>query len=226
MGWRWRGWSRHSSTHLPTFISHQLQVGQLNSHTTHFLSHITCMLIQEGTKWRLQRFICPLRKHRAGVDIHSCSQFLLELYSQWLIPGSPNNRRTPTILISEVVRSVSYVTRALIISLLYIYIDTVHCSLETLLYLSRSPPPALFVVAAGGVGPVHREEPVWYDVLHPNGATEAPPAGRWDPQSIPGACHLQGCCCTGHGEQGCVGRSMFLTDWSLECQIRGELKRV
>lgn len=46
------------------------------------------------------------RKHRAGVDIHSCSQFLLELYSQWLIPGSPSNRKTPTILISEVVRSV------------------------------------------------------------------------------------------------------------------------
>lgn len=41
------------------------------------------------------------------MDIHSCSQFLLELYSQWLIPGSPSNRRTPTILISEVVRSVS-----------------------------------------------------------------------------------------------------------------------
>lgn len=46
------------------------------------------------------------RKHRAGVDIHSCSQFLLELYSQWVIPGSPSNRKTPTILISEVVRSV------------------------------------------------------------------------------------------------------------------------
>uniref|UniRef100_UPI003AAF8E8F huntingtin isoform X1 n=1 Tax=Centroberyx gerrardi TaxID=166262 RepID=UPI003AAF8E8F len=45
------------------------------------------------------------RKHRAGVDIHSCSQFLLELYSQWLIPGSPSNRRTPVVLISEVVRS-------------------------------------------------------------------------------------------------------------------------
>ncbi|XP_075946777.1 huntingtin isoform X3 [Anarhichas minor] len=45
------------------------------------------------------------RKHRAGVDIHSCSQFLLELYSQWLIPGSPSNRKTPTILVSEVVRS-------------------------------------------------------------------------------------------------------------------------
>lgn len=48
------------------------------------------------------------RKHRAGVDIHSCSQFLLELYSQWLIPGSSSNRKTPTILISEVVRSVGW----------------------------------------------------------------------------------------------------------------------
>uniref|UniRef100_A0A6I8NFD9 Huntingtin n=1 Tax=Ornithorhynchus anatinus TaxID=9258 RepID=A0A6I8NFD9_ORNAN len=44
------------------------------------------------------------RKHRAGVDIHSCSQFLLELYSQWILPSNPN-RRTPVILISEVVRS-------------------------------------------------------------------------------------------------------------------------
>ncbi|KAF3843923.1 hypothetical protein F7725_015971 [Dissostichus mawsoni] len=49
------------------------------------------------------------RKHRAGVDIHSCSQFLLELYT------------------------------------------------------------------AGGVGPVHREEPVRHDVLHPDGTAEAPP---------------------------------------------------
>ncbi|NXC39112.1 HD protein, partial [Penelope pileata] len=46
------------------------------------------------------------RKHRAGVDIHSCSQFLLELYSQWILPSNPN-KRTPVILISEVVRSVS-----------------------------------------------------------------------------------------------------------------------
>ncbi|KAG9346961.1 hypothetical protein JZ751_005888 [Albula glossodonta] len=45
------------------------------------------------------------RKHRAGVDIHSCSQFLLELYSQWILPSSPNSRKTPVILISEVVRS-------------------------------------------------------------------------------------------------------------------------
>lgn len=57
----------------------------------------------------MQRCACSNRKHRAGVDIHSCSQFLLELYSQWLIPGSSGHRRTPTILISEVVRSVSSV---------------------------------------------------------------------------------------------------------------------
>ncbi|XP_029142402.1 huntingtin, partial [Protobothrops mucrosquamatus] len=47
------------------------------------------------------------RKHRAGVDIHSCSQFLLELYSQWILPSSPS-KRTPVTLISEVVRSVSF----------------------------------------------------------------------------------------------------------------------
>ncbi|XP_057187145.1 huntingtin isoform X2 [Triplophysa rosa] len=45
------------------------------------------------------------RKHRAGVDIHSCSQFLLELYSQWILPGSPSSRKTPVVLVSEVVRS-------------------------------------------------------------------------------------------------------------------------
>ncbi|MBN3316754.1 HD protein, partial [Atractosteus spatula] len=45
------------------------------------------------------------RKHRAGVDIHSCSQFLLELYSQWVLPSNPSNKKTPVVLISEVVRS-------------------------------------------------------------------------------------------------------------------------
>ncbi|MFT7807444.1 huntingtin isoform X1 [Arapaima gigas] len=45
------------------------------------------------------------RKHRAGVDIHSCSQFLLELYSQWILPSSPSHRKTPVVLVSEVVRS-------------------------------------------------------------------------------------------------------------------------
>ncbi|KAI6069682.1 Huntingtin isoform X2 [Aix galericulata] len=46
------------------------------------------------------------RKHRAGVDIHSCSQFLLELYSQWILPSNPS-KRTPVILISEVLLAVS-----------------------------------------------------------------------------------------------------------------------
>uniref|UniRef100_A0A452S207 Huntingtin n=1 Tax=Ursus americanus TaxID=9643 RepID=A0A452S207_URSAM len=49
------------------------------------------------------------RKHRAGVDIHSCSQFLLELYSRWILP-SGSARRTPIILISEVVRSLLVVS--------------------------------------------------------------------------------------------------------------------
>ncbi|XP_062068838.1 huntingtin isoform X1 [Lepus europaeus] len=49
------------------------------------------------------------RKHRAGVDIHSCSQFLLELYSRWILPSS-SARKTPVILISEVVRSLLVVS--------------------------------------------------------------------------------------------------------------------
>ncbi|KAM7156171.1 huntingtin isoform 1-T1 [Molossus nigricans] len=49
------------------------------------------------------------RKHRAGVDIHSCSQFLLELYRRWILPSS-SARRTPVILISEVVRSLLVVS--------------------------------------------------------------------------------------------------------------------
>lgn len=126
------------------------------------------------------------RKHRAGVDIHSCSQFLLELYSQWLIPGSPSNRKTPTILISEVVRSVGE-----------LHTFSCFCSpsltftLMVILYFS---------VAAGSVRPVHREEPIWYDVLHTNGTAKTPPTWRRDPQSVPGPCHLQSCCCTGHGD--------------------------
>uniref|UniRef100_A0A8C0WEB4 Huntingtin n=1 Tax=Castor canadensis TaxID=51338 RepID=A0A8C0WEB4_CASCN len=49
------------------------------------------------------------RKHRAGVDIHSCSQFLLELYSRWILPSS-SAKRTPVILVSEVVRSLLVVS--------------------------------------------------------------------------------------------------------------------
>nr|XP_033945595.1 huntingtin isoform X5 [Pseudochaenichthys georgianus] len=75
------------------------------------------------------------RKHRAGVDIHSCSQFLLELYSQWLIPGSPSNRRTPTILISEVVRSL------LAVSDLFTERNQFEMMFSTLMELQKLHPP-------------------------------------------------------------------------------------
>lgn len=128
------------------------------------------------------------RKHRAGVDIHSCSQFLLELYSQWLIPGSPSNRKTPTILISEVVRSVGELH-----TLSYFCSPSLTFTLRVIL---------CFSVAAGSVRPVHREEPIWYDVLHTSGTAKTPPTWRWDPESVPGPCHLQSCCCAGHGDLG------------------------
>ncbi|CAK6962936.1 huntingtin isoform X10 [Scomber scombrus] len=75
------------------------------------------------------------RKHRAGVDIHSCSQFLLELYSQWLIPGSPNNRKTPTILVSEVVRSL------LAVSDLFTERNQFDMMFSTLMELQKLHPP-------------------------------------------------------------------------------------
>ncbi|XP_068177228.1 huntingtin isoform X2 [Antennarius striatus] len=75
------------------------------------------------------------RKHRAGVDIHSCSQFLLELYSQWLIPGSPSHRRTPTILISEVVRSL------LAVSDLFTERNQFDMMFSTLMELQKLHPP-------------------------------------------------------------------------------------
>ncbi|XP_024914358.1 huntingtin isoform X2 [Cynoglossus semilaevis] len=75
------------------------------------------------------------RKHRAGVDIHSCSQFLLELYSQWLIPGSPCNRRIPTILISEVVRSL------LAVSDLFTERNQFDMMFHTLMELQKLHPP-------------------------------------------------------------------------------------
>uniref|UniRef100_A0A671YNS7 Huntingtin n=1 Tax=Sparus aurata TaxID=8175 RepID=A0A671YNS7_SPAAU len=75
------------------------------------------------------------RSHRAGVDIHSCSQFLLELYSQWLIPGSPSNRRTPTILISEVVRSL------LAVSDLFTERNQFDMMFSTLMELQKLHPP-------------------------------------------------------------------------------------
>uniref|UniRef100_A0AAX7VAA8 Huntingtin n=1 Tax=Astatotilapia calliptera TaxID=8154 RepID=A0AAX7VAA8_ASTCA len=75
------------------------------------------------------------RKHRAGVDIHSCSQFLLELYSQWLIPSSPSNRRTPTILVSEVVRSL------LAVSDLFTERNQFDMMFSTLMELQKHHPP-------------------------------------------------------------------------------------
>eukprot|EP00066_Takifugu_rubripes_P022022 XP_011611288.1 PREDICTED: huntingtin isoform X1 [Takifugu rubripes] len=75
------------------------------------------------------------RKHRAGVDIHSCSQFLLELYSQWVIPGSPSNRKTPTILISEVVRSL------LAVSDLFTERNQFDMMFSTLMELQKLHPP-------------------------------------------------------------------------------------
>uniref|UniRef100_G3Q320 Huntingtin n=1 Tax=Gasterosteus aculeatus aculeatus TaxID=481459 RepID=G3Q320_GASAC len=75
------------------------------------------------------------RKHRAGVDIHSCSQFLLELYSQWLIPGSPSNRKTPTILVSEVVRSL------LAVSDLFTERNQFEMMFSTLMELQKLHPP-------------------------------------------------------------------------------------
>ncbi|XP_068606729.1 huntingtin [Brachionichthys hirsutus] len=75
------------------------------------------------------------RKHRAGVDIHSCSQFLLELYSQWLVPGSPGRRRTPTVLISEVVRSL------LAVSDLFTERNQFDMMFSTLMELHKLHPP-------------------------------------------------------------------------------------
>ncbi|KAJ8000512.1 hypothetical protein DPEC_G00180890 [Dallia pectoralis] len=74
------------------------------------------------------------RKHRAGVDIHSCSQFLLELYSQWLLPGSHGNRRTPVVLVSEVVRSL------LAVSDLFTERNQFHMMFNTLTELQKIHP--------------------------------------------------------------------------------------
>ncbi|XP_072534605.1 huntingtin isoform X5 [Salminus brasiliensis] len=75
------------------------------------------------------------RKHRAGVDIHSCSQFLLELYSQWILPGSPSNRKTPVVLISEVVRSL------LAVSDLFTERNQFDMMFSTLMELQKVHPP-------------------------------------------------------------------------------------
>ncbi|XP_066534472.1 huntingtin isoform X4 [Hoplias malabaricus] len=75
------------------------------------------------------------RKHRAGVDIHSCSQFLLELYSQWILPSSPSSRKTPVVLISEVVRSL------LAVSDLFTERNQFDMMFSTLMELQKVHPP-------------------------------------------------------------------------------------
>lgn len=75
------------------------------------------------------------RKHRAGVDIHSCSQFLLDLYSQWVLPGSPSNKKTPVVLISEVVRSL------LAVSDLFTERNQFDMMFSTLMELQKVHPP-------------------------------------------------------------------------------------
>ena len=41
----------------------------------------------------------------AGLDVHSCLQFLLDLYRQWLLPGS--SHKPSLMLLNEVIKSVS-----------------------------------------------------------------------------------------------------------------------
>ncbi|XP_035282540.1 huntingtin-like isoform X3 [Anguilla anguilla] len=121
-----------SSSSIGTLISHEkllLQInteremgnmdyklGQVSIHSVWLGNNITPLREEEWDEDEEDETDAPApsspptspinsRKHRAGVDIHSCSQFLLELYSQWILPGSSNSKKTPVILISEVVRS-------------------------------------------------------------------------------------------------------------------------
>uniref|UniRef100_A0A8C1W8L5 Huntingtin n=1 Tax=Cyprinus carpio TaxID=7962 RepID=A0A8C1W8L5_CYPCA len=92
------------------------KLGQVSIHSVWLGNNITPLREEEWGEDEEDEADAPLpasppispinsRKHRAGVDIHSCSQFLLELYSQWILPGSPSSRKTPVVLLSEVVRS-------------------------------------------------------------------------------------------------------------------------
>uniref|UniRef100_A0A8C0ZK08 Huntingtin n=1 Tax=Cyanistes caeruleus TaxID=156563 RepID=A0A8C0ZK08_CYACU len=89
-------------------------VPSLSPATTGALISHEKLLLQINT----EREIGDMDYKLGQVYIHSCSQFLLELYSQWILPSNPS-KRTPVILISEVVRSVSlnyysvYVTKLL-----------------------------------------------------------------------------------------------------------------
>ncbi|XP_006875391.1 PREDICTED: huntingtin [Chrysochloris asiatica] len=96
------------------------KLGQVSIHSVWLGNHITPLREEEWDEEEEEEADAPApsspptspansRKHRAGVDIHSCSQFLLELYSRWILPSS-SARRTPVILISEVVRSLLVVS--------------------------------------------------------------------------------------------------------------------
>ncbi|XP_013013172.2 huntingtin isoform X3 [Cavia porcellus] len=96
------------------------KLGQVSIHSVWLGNSITPLREEEWDEEEEEEADAPVpaspptspvssRKHRAGVDIHSCSQFLLELYSRWLLPSS-SARRTPVILISEVVRSLLVVS--------------------------------------------------------------------------------------------------------------------
>ncbi|KAM8804110.1 huntingtin [Rhynchonycteris naso] len=96
------------------------QLGQVSIHSVWLGNSITPLREEEWDEEEEEEADVPApsspptspvnsRKHRAGVDIHSCSQFLLELYSRWILP-SGSARRTPVILISEVVRSLLVVS--------------------------------------------------------------------------------------------------------------------
>ncbi|KAI1887694.1 hypothetical protein AGOR_G00192950 [Albula goreensis] len=92
------------------------KLGQVSIHSVWLANNITPRRVERWSDDEEDETVAPAtaspptspinsRKHRAGVDVHSCSQFLLELYSQWILPSSPNSRKSPVILISEVVRS-------------------------------------------------------------------------------------------------------------------------
>lgn len=99
------GGGRRPHTCVTTHVAAQLQVFLSAIHFKRFeVSYQSFDVFGVPLETSLSCYAC--RKHRAGVDIHSCSQFLLELYSRWILP-SGSARRTPIILISEVVRSVS-----------------------------------------------------------------------------------------------------------------------
>ncbi|XP_040093581.1 huntingtin [Oryx dammah] len=96
------------------------KLGQVSIHSVWLGSSITPLREEEWREEEEEEAEAPApsspptsplnsRKHRAGVDIHSCSQFLLELYSRWILPSS-SARRTPVTLISEVVRSLLVVS--------------------------------------------------------------------------------------------------------------------